>query len=181
MPSLPRGGRSRNSGRRSTQTDRGATLPAQADPLTPPAQGSAEERGALHVAEPPVSTSVSSRTDKRSVAKPPVSTSVSSPEGVFLARKVWKSSGTDGFQTCLSTLRALQRLRRQRPRGALRRAAQITKLAKRRARAQGPIRQLGFPARSVQSSSGEHLIAWFKLSIPCSRIRPSRPWLLRSR
>ena len=28
---------------------------------------------------------------------------------------------------------------------------------------------------------GDHLIAWFKLSIPCSKIRPSRPWLLRWR
>ena len=47
-----------------------------ADPLTPPAQGSAEVRGALHVAEPPVSTCVSSRTGKRSVAEPPVSLQV---------------------------------------------------------------------------------------------------------
>ena len=38
-----------------------------ADPLTPPAQGSAEKPGAR---------SVSSRSDKRSVAKPPVSVQV---------------------------------------------------------------------------------------------------------
>ena len=38
-----------------------------ADPLTPPAQGSAEKPGAR---------SVSSRSDKRSVAKPPVSLQV---------------------------------------------------------------------------------------------------------
>ena len=52
-----------------------------ADPLTPPAQGSAEVRGALHVGEPPVSTCDSSRTGKRSVAEPPVSTCVSSRTG----------------------------------------------------------------------------------------------------
>ena len=47
-----------------------------ADALSPPAQGSAEERAAPHVAELPVSTSVSNGTSKRSVAKPLVSVQV---------------------------------------------------------------------------------------------------------
>ena len=35
--------------------------------------------------------------------------------------------------------------------------------------------------RSALEELGDHLIALFKLSIPCSKVRPSRPWLLRRR